>query len=738
MTLRTTTTVAIATVALIGAAGAVASTQAQVVGRCTASSVALSAPDRASFTWTLTTTWATQGSARIVARPTGSTGAFTTLATVTGFRRASTRTTVVSIPALASGSWSWRMEVTPPAGATGVCDAPTPLAISRPRIPAVTFTGAGLTADGWRKVGEGQSVGAVATPHDVVPGTSYVRFQSATGEWGAEMTAPAAIPASDVASVQAYRRSTSGLTGPDTTIALTADTTPPSAPGTGATAVVVGAAGATVGVTPSVDSGSGVAGYDRSIVTADGTQSAWSPVRSLQVSVAAGDVGGTLHVRACDRVGNCSASTETALRLGTSWTATPPAANRGGPRSFLDSTRPHVSALTGLSPGRGVGRLRITLNRPSEVTFEVAAAGTSVPRVTAWLGAGETHVRIPGATRATAGAAVTARAVVGSSGEGSATTTISLPAAAAAPRTRAQTTITPMRNGAIGMLYDMDAAVREVVRPSDGAAGLTGTRGALRQEPSTSALFGQHDERWKVGKVTIEALVDLPADEMAQVMRDAISDAPGHLIGLDEITSVAADPRARLVIGARIPPADPESVASRMARAFAALDQPSPYGGSWASRVHVYLAPGMTTAMATGRGPDRNLGRDRKPHFRTYRTVMAGLARAGGVWIEMYHGTAEGATAPFSVTKWQRLPAAVTAEYRRAGGDASRLHLLMTGSAAYPSGNLPAGCVTPQRCNWVLAESTPAGRALIANGVGGYRLAASARPFLAEWQARLP
>ncbi len=301
----------------------------------------------------------------------------------------------------------------------------------------------------------------------------------------------------------------------------------------------------------------------------------------------------------------------------------------------------------------------------------------------------------------------------------------------------AKTTITSVRNGATGVLYDMDAAVREVVRQSDGAAGLTGARGALRQEPSTSALFGQHDERWKVGKVTIEDLVDLPADEMAQVMRDAISDASGHLIGLDEITSIAADPRARLVIGARIPPADPESVASRMARAFTALDQPSPYGGTWASRVHVYLAPEVTTAMATGRGPDRNLGRDRKPHFRTYRTVMSGLARAGGVWIEMYHGTAEGATAPFSVTTWQRSPAAVTAEYRRAGGDASRLHLLMTGSAEYPRGNLPAGCVTPQRCNWVLAESTPAGRALIANGVGGYRLAASARSFLAEWQARL-
>jgi hypothetical protein len=45
--------------------------------------------------------------------------------------------------------------------------------------------------------------------------------------------------------------------------------------------------------------------------------------------------------------------------------------------------------------------------------------------------------------------------------------------------------------------------------------------------------------------------------------------------------------------------------------------------------------------------------------------------------------------------------------------------------------------VTPQRCAWHLAESTPAGREMVANGVGAYRLGAAARPFLAEWRARL-
>ncbi|MGB0731043.1 MAG: hypothetical protein ACPGRF_02575, partial [Miltoncostaeaceae bacterium] len=58
-------------------------------------------------------------------------------------------------------------------------------------------------------------------------------------------------------------------------------------------------------------------------------------------------------------------------------------------------------------------------------------------------------------------------------------------------------------------------------------------------------------------------------------------------------------------------------------------------------------------------------------------------------------------------------PAAFRAEYRRAGGDPSRLHFLLTGTDRYPRGRLPAGWVTPQACQWELAESTSAGRAIL-------------------------
>lgn len=116
--------------------------------------------------------------------------------------------------------------------------------------------------------------------------------------------------------------------------------------------------------------------------------------------------------------------------------------------------------------------------------------------------------------------------------------------------------------------------------------------------------------------------------------------------------------------------------------------------------------------------------------------LMAGLAHVGAVRLEMYHGHT-GVVTPFTVAEWQRAPVAVVAEYAHAGGDPARLHFLMPGPDAFPAGVLPAACTTPQRCTWGLAESTQAGRVIMANGVGAYRLGASARPWLAEWQARV-
>ena len=58
---------------------------------------------------------------------------------------------------------------------------------------------------------------------------------------------------------------------------------------------------------------------------------------------------------------------------------------------------------------------------------------------------------------------------------------------------------------------------------------------------------------------------------------------------------------------------------------------PSPWGGSYASRIHIYLAPGTSTSIAAGRGPFRTRGRDGKNHFRNYAWAMQAANRGADV-----------------------------------------------------------------------------------------------------------
>lgn len=709
--------------------------------QCAAQSMAFSAQDAGTFTWSSSPTLSQSGTARLQVSPAGA-GAYTTLASAS-VRTSGQRTIGGALTSLGTGSWDWRMLVTEWDGTSFSCSGPA-FSVLRLPAPSVGLSGAGITSDGWRTPKSGQVADVVPAAADVHPGTGWVRFRYANGTWSNWTSSPAGIPGSDVTQVQAYRRTTTLLKGIVSTTGIQKDTAAPSAPDPAADRVAVGADGGSVAFAASEDAGSGVDRYESLVVDQDGTRGAWQPVNGLVASVGPGTAGGTLLLRSCDRVDNCSTAVGLSLvpmsmpspitdpgdgDPGTSPTQPSPGRGARGDQPRTVAAAPRIISLVASSPRGGAGRVTVDLSRPAEVTFMVG--GTPVARV--WLGAGRTAVRLPAMSRATRGT-LTARPVAGSATGAVATTTISLPGGGR--RGEAARRATRMRAGAAAVLYDVDAAVREVVQPSDGSAGLGHSRGALRQEPSTSGLFSADDATALVGKITEEDIRGLGADEIADVIREAIDDAPGHLVGFDELTPAEADPRAPMVRGGRIPPADPSSPGAALAGALQALDVPSPYGGTWADRVHVYIAPAVTSAMAAGLGPDRNLGRDGKPHFATYRTVMAGLARAGAVWIEAYHGATVPLT-PFTVREWKRAPAAFTAEYRRAGGDPSRLHFLLTGPQAFPAGALPPACTTPQACQWALAEGTAAGRAIIANGVGGYRLGDTARPWLAEWQARV-
>lgn len=751
---RTSLTAPLAAAAIAAAAIAAPAAMAGTTGAsCSTSYVTYGATtDAVSFSWALGSTLLQNGTARVQVMPVGG-STFTTLSTTT-VRTSGARTAATTVAAptyLSAGQYVWRVHVTEWDNTTFACNGAS-FQVTRLPSPSLSLSGWGITSDGWRRPGAGQSVTVTAAPGDTASGTGLVRFQYVDGTWSTYRASPAAIPTSDVVAVQAYRRSTTYMSGSPVTMPIRKDIAAPDSPRPEATSVVVGPWGAEVDFSPAADAGSGTASYQSLIVDQDGAWGPWQSVAGLTARAAADTAGGSMMLRACDRVGNCSVPAEVLLRTPAGGAPSAPGlpgfdgdvpADDGDPGTPAGATRgsrasararaaaaPRITSMVAGSPRGGAGRVTVELSRPAEVTFSLGAA--TIAR--AWLGAGRTMVRLPAQARAQR-AVVTARPQAGSASGDAATTTVSLPGGAR--KASMGLTTTRMRAGATAVLYDMDDPVREIVQPLDGATGVTAATGALRQEPSTSGLFSADDDSARIGKVIEEDIHGLPADEIAAVLRDEIDAADGHQVAFDELTPFLADTRSPVVRGGRIPPVDPSSPAAQFAQALISLDTPSPYGGTWASRVHVYIAPSVVWAIASGRGPDRNLGRDGKARVRTYRTVMTGLARVGAVWIEAYHAGA----LPFptlTVSEWRAVPAAFTSEYQRAGGDASRLHLLMTGSDVFPAGKLPAACVTPMQCQWVMAESTPAGRALVANGVGAYRVGEHARAWLAEWQRRIP
>ncbi len=290
------------------------------------------------------------------------------------------------------------------------------------------------------------------------------------------------------------------------------------------------------------------------------------------------------------------------------------------------------------------------------------------------------------------------------------------------------------------LVYDTDAGVHALVNPASGP-GLTPGRGALRQEPGPGGMLtGGDPTRFAVAKVSGADLEHMSPRAMASLLRARIRrgehGAQAHLVTVDELGAPYADARPRRVVrGARLPRVSPRWPGSRFTQAMRLLDRPSPYGGTWASRVHVYLAPTVHSSIAAGRGPQRNLGRDGKPHLRSWRAVMPGLALAGGVHLQMYHARG-GARWAFTAGEWRRVPAATVGLLRRYGGDAARVHFVMS-AVGMPAG-APAGCGSPAACTWTLASSTPWGRTVLANGPGVYRIGPDAPDWLAQFNARFP
>lgn len=216
----------------------------------------------------------------------------------------------------------------------------------------------------------------------------------------------------------------------------------------------------------------------------------------------------------------------------------------------------------------------------------------------------------------------------------------------------------------MSILYVTDAAATAILGTSEGMRGLPWL---FRQEPSnsggTAALGDDTAKRtgsqrmWKVsgsalaGKPTAEAMA---AMLKAAVNRDCVTPAGvntcgAHLVGVDEIGSAFGTEPGQ-------PDAGTPGVRLRDAMTMLAKQSFQP-GVSYASRIHFYVAPGVTTAISAGLGPARTLGANGKEMRRDYSQVMSAMSRAGGVWLEMYHYPERGKPRqPFTGAEWRDVP----------------------------------------------------------------------------------
>ncbi len=280
------------------------------------------------------------------------------------------------------------------------------------------------------------------------------------------------------------------------------------------------------------------------------------------------------------------------------------------------------------------------------------------------------------------------------------------------------------------LIYDNQFPAATIASGSSLQPGLGPNRGGFRQAARTSV------SPWGFSRLSGKSLAKQSGPEMADTIRRAIERGcgakprrrlPAHCAGsgrvsIDELTPDFADwdAQTRADRGRDGPGA-------RLAEALRLLNRRSPWPFTYASRVNIFVSPTVMVALASpGRSP------------LSFRQVAPGLARAGGLWMEMYRGTAGFGAEAFSEELWTQAPRGVLRLLRSVGGDEANLHFLMTRGIRVPRVRDRFGntCGGPMACQWALAESTPLNRRILANGVGAYRTSDQAADWLAEYNRR--
>jgi len=275
------------------------------------------------------------------------------------------------------------------------------------------------------------------------------------------------------------------------------------------------------------------------------------------------------------------------------------------------------------------------------------------------------------------------------------------------------------------IVYDTTSTAHQLVFPR-GGNGLSPTRGALRQDPGLGGMFAPgNNADYRVSKVSGNTLSRESVSQMVSTLEGAIIrgkyGAEAHLVTVDEVMETFGDPGTTGI---------------RFSDAMRILaSQQSPYGGTWASRVELFIAPGIVTSIAMGHGPQHDLAPNGRRQYRSWTGVMPGLALAGGLHIEMYHGSGSPLTA-FTAKQWRTAPGAFLDLLERYGGSPTTVHFVFSATTT-PAG-APRGWGDAMEASWSLARSTAAGRTILANGPDEYRLGRRASEWLKEYNRNFP
>ncbi len=303
-------------------------------------------------------------------------------------------------------------------------------------------------------------------------------------------------------------------------------------------------------------------------------------------------------------------------------------------------------------------------------------------------------------------------------------------------------------------MYGSTDSNRKIIAPA-GTEPLPADGRLLVPGRTPGALFaGEADKPYRVDNVVAAELVKRRTGaRMAAYLRSRIDgdactftwgrvDCRSGLVFIDEIDYRFAEKAPNLSLpiwkkrpGKKLPayrpvgrPGQPGYELSRAMDILSATRHRD--GGTYASRVHFFIAPGVVSSIGVGRGPDHNLGRDGRPHYRSHQGVRRALQRAGGIWLEMYHFDRGGrGLYAFTTREWQDYPHRF-ALYLGGRGQTrinatlrSKMRFQISGRKPAFKGGAPAECRTgtAMTCVFTLA-SAPKNRPILANGIGQYKV----------------